>query len=440
MRILLFALLILFQAVMPAAAEMPTHITDEAEQVYKKYGDAIYQVQVIDLASTKKSSIGSGFQIDDSGYLATNYHVVAEAIQRPADNRLEYLHDNGERGMLTIVTADVVHDLALLKMDKPGANALQLGTSRLPKGTKLFSLGNPHDIGFTIIEGTFNGLSQDSFIDRIHFSGSLNPGMSGGPALGHDGRVAGINVATAGNQISFLVPVEYLSALIDRTKESTAENFLPAAPRLLQEQLVDQQKGNIDRLLKADWEQIDFGPVSLPGRIDPVFKCWGAPGHEEKDPFTYFRTTCAVDENIFLDENFTTGGIQYRYDLITGKDELNTARFYAFYEDQYKEPLGSGAETRERDVTNFDCNSKFVTIAGKKWKSAFCVRQYKKYPDLYDMHFYLALLGNGKQGLLTALVAEGVTSQNALALSQSFMAHIHPRNIDKDTAPQEKTP
>lgn len=408
-------------------AELSVPVTDEAEKIYQHYGDAIYQVQVIDLASTKKSSIGSGFQINDQGYLATNYHVVAEAIQRPADNRLEYLHDNGARGVLTIVTADVVHDLAILKMDKPGENFVKLGASKLPKGTKLFALGNPHDIGFTIIEGTFNGLSQDSFIDRIHFSGSLNPGMSGGPALGHDGRVAGINVATAGNQISFLVPVEYLSALVAHLPSTTPEEFLPAAPRLLQEQLIAQQDSNVKRLLAADWDVMDFGPVSVPGPIDPVFKCWGAPAHEEKDPFTYYRSTCTVDENIFLDEDFSTGGIHYRYDLITAKPGLNLQRFYSFYEDQFANAINTNPEIRDRDVTNFECSDKFVTLAGKTWKSAFCARQYKKYPDLYDVHFYMALTDGEPQGLLAAIVAEGVTARNALALTNAFMAHIRPR-------------
>ncbi len=69
--------------VLPATAKkMPpaaVPITDEAQRVYGAYGDAIYQVQTIDLTSGKKSSIGSGFQFTADGLVATNYHVVASA-------------------------------------------------------------------------------------------------------------------------------------------------------------------------------------------------------------------------------------------------------------------------------------------------------------------------------------------------------------------------
>ena len=52
---------------------------------------------------------------------------------------------------------------------------------RLPKGERLYSMGNPLDLGFTIVEGTYNGPVERSYNERIHFSGAINPGMSGGP-------------------------------------------------------------------------------------------------------------------------------------------------------------------------------------------------------------------------------------------------------------------
>ena len=55
-------------------------------------------------------------------------------------------------------------------------------------------MGNPHDLGMTIIEGTYNGLIQTSRFQKILFSGSLNSGMSGGPAMDDKGRVIGVGV------------------------------------------------------------------------------------------------------------------------------------------------------------------------------------------------------------------------------------------------------
>ena len=442
------ALLSLALVVQPGpvqAAVRGQQITDEAQRIFQTYGDAIYQVQTIDLASDKKSSIGSGFQFTKDGLIATNYHVVAEAIQRPKANRLEYLHGKGERGDLKILLADVVHDLAILKMDKPGKTFVDLGHSSLPKGVKLFSLGNPHDIGFTIIEGTYNGKSDESFIDKIHFSGSLNPGMSGGPALGHDGKVVGVNVSTAGNQISFLVPVEPLRELHEKyEKEGPGYDFLAHADQYLEEQLLAGQKKNVDRMLGAKWESVPFGPFMVPGRINEAFKCWGDSDIQEKNPYRGYHSTCSSQDRQFLDENagsgesFYTGTYLYRYDSILGDDDLNLARFYAYYEDQYSMPLEAYTNAGESNVTNFDCNSSFVDIAGKRWKSSFCIRQYKKYPKLYDMHLYMALVGEGRQGLMATEVAEGVSKESALKLAQKFLTEIHPR--DAGSAPASNVP
>lgn len=424
--------LMIFMGVSPLFAQAaPT--PDEAERIYGAYGDAIYQIQVIDKASDKKSAIGSAFQFSGDGLIATNYHVVAEAVQRPEGTRLEYLHDRGGRGTLKILTVDTVHDLAILKMDTPGRKFLQLGTSQLPKGARLFSLGNPHDIGFTIVEGTYNGLSRESFIDKIHFSGALNPGMSGGPALGHDGRVAGVNVATAGNQIGFLVPVEPLRALLaSLQKDGGKEDFLKTADAFIEEQLLKSQNDNIGKLLQKTWDSMTFGGLSLPGRIDPVFKCWGAAAHADKDPYTFYRSTCSSQENIFLDENFTTGTYVYRYDSIHARNDLNLLRFYNFYQQQYDSPLEDYRNAEEQNATNFECNTRFVNAAGHLWKTAFCIRKYKKYPKLYDMHLYMAMLGQGARGLLISMAAEGVSKDNALALASRFISEIRPLDADKN--------
>ena len=418
-------------------------LNDEAQRIYQKHGDAIYQIQVIDLASDKKATIGSGFQFTADGLIATNYHVIAEALQRPDDNRLEYIHDKHGKGQLTVLIADVMYDLAILKMETPGTNFVELGQSKLPKGTRLFSLGNPHDIGFTIVEGTYNGLSRESFIDKIHFSGAINPGMSGGPVLGHDGRVVGINVATAGNQIGFLVPVEPLRNLLKKYLAQDEDyNFAAAADADIQEQLRTGQAENIKRLMAEDWETLAFGPVMVPGRINEAFKCWGGPEHKDKDPLTHFRTNCSTEHNIFLDNRFKTGMFSYSYDLLRAKDELNAVRFYNLYEQLYTAPTGMYYNANEQDVTNFDCSSDFLDLADHRWKASLCIRKYKKYPDIHDLHLYMALLGNARSGMVVSFVAQGVARENGLALVHKFMSQLKavpPQTAEPEPVPPENT-
>jgi hypothetical protein len=350
---------------------------------------------------------------------------VAEALQRSGSNRIEFLHDKGEKGTLKVLIADVVHDLAIVRMDKPGKTWLTLGTSKLPKGSKLFSLGNPHDLGFTIIEGTFNGLSKDSFVDQIHFSGAINPGMSGGPALGHDGAVVGINVATAGNEISFLVPVEPLQKLReDYLHQPPGYDFVSHVDEQIGQQLLASQERNIGLLLKGTWESVPFGPLRVPGRAHDALKCWGGADHKEKDPYRAYFSVCSTQDRMFLDDDFRTGLIFFRYNSITGKDNLNLTRFYDFYQKQFESSDDEFQNAKEGDATNFDCNSRFVDLAGHRWKSGFCVRQYIKYPAIFDLYLTLAMVGAGKEGFTATLAAEGISQPNALELARRFMSEI----------------
>jgi len=322
-------------------------------------------------------------------------------------------------------------------MDKPGQMFLNLGQSNLAKGTRLFSLGNPHDIGFTIIEGTYNGLSNESFSDRIHFSGALNPGMSGGPVLSHDGRVVGINVSTAGNQISFLVPVEPLRALAEGLgKHGRDKNFAAHSEGEISRQLLESQQHNVDTLLSHKWESVPFGPLMVPGRIHEALKCWGVPMHQEKDPFRYNRSICATQDRLFLDEGFETGAYTYRYDYLTAKDnKMDVLRFYNFYEQQYSTPVDESSG-REDDVTNYDCETKFVAVAERKWKTSFCIRQYKDYPEIYDMEFVMAMVGQGREGMIVSLDAQGLSKKNALVLAKKFMSEIKARDPAQSNKPQ----
>ena len=193
---------------------------DTARDLFKNHQQQIFQIRVIELASGNKSSIGSGFLISDSGHIATNYHVVSTYIQKPDRYRIEYIDHDHHTGDLSVVDIDVVHDLAIIKADITTSSHFELDASDIAKGTRIYSMGNPHDLGMSIIEGTYNGLLEKTLYDKIFFSGSLNPGMSGGPAINRDGAVIGINVSTAGNQLSFLVPVSYLITLFEEVQKS----------------------------------------------------------------------------------------------------------------------------------------------------------------------------------------------------------------------------
>ena len=122
----------------------------------------------------------------------------------------------------------MLHDLALLKAGRRRRHAafdalpFRPRSEPLAQGERIYSLGNPLDVGFAVIEGTYNGLVERSFYPQIFFGGALSGGMSGGPALDQEGHVIGINVARRvdGEQVSFLVPASFATALLARGRDA----------------------------------------------------------------------------------------------------------------------------------------------------------------------------------------------------------------------------
>jgi len=406
------------------ALQKPT-IPYEAEQLYASHKQSIYQIRVIELATGNKATIGSGFIINNQGFIATNFHVVSTFVHQPKRYRLEYASVDGHTGPLQLLNIDVVHDLAITKSDVSDVPPLRLGKSSMAKGTRIFSLGNPRDLGFSVVEGTYNGLLEKALFDKIFFSGSLNPGMSGGPTLDHNGQVIGINVSTAGNQLSFLVPVEYLSKLKKDTpqqnnsvKNSKTTNF----QKLIEKQLTSHQSVFLSELLKSKWKTTTLGPFTLPGSINDIFKCWGDSENESDALVDHAYSNCFSEDQIYLAQRFTTGGFAYTYDYIRSKN-LSSVHFYNLYSTEYSRSIQVNSGNKD-EMSNFDCHTDFVTIAKKAWKMSLCARHYLKYPTLHDINIAMALVDEKNIGLVIQIAMSGVQKQPAIDLVNKFIEHI----------------
>lgn len=78
-------------------------------------------------------------------------------------------------------------------------------------------------------------------------------------------------------------------------------------------------------------------------------------------------------------------------------------------------------------MTNYDCNTHFVDAADHRWKASFCARQYKKYPQIYDMQLFMAQVDNPREGMQVSLSAQGISKENSLKLAERFVSEIHSR-------------
>ena len=141
----------------------------ETEDIYAAARAQVYQILIIDKQSKEKAAIGSGFLLNDAGLVATNFHVVSEAVHKPEKYRIEIKSEDGEVGALTLVDFDVIHDLAIARFEEPpaGLPPLVLAEEEPEQGKRIYSLGNPYDLGHTIIPGTYNGLLEQSFYQKL---------------------------------------------------------------------------------------------------------------------------------------------------------------------------------------------------------------------------------------------------------------------------------
>jgi S1-C subfamily serine protease len=236
----------------------------DTENIFERYEDSIVQIRIVEAGSGAKRAIGTGFVVGAGGELATNYHVVSDLVLEPDLYRGEWVDEQGDGHPVELLGFDVVRDIAIVRAAEVFGNAFQLHRGEPRKGERVFAVGDPYDLGMSIVEGLYNGRLEHSRYERIHFTGSLNPGMSGGPALLRSGEVVGVNVASAGNQVSFLVPVDDLRNLLDRV---AAPGYALPEDRtaVLRDQLWEHQEGYYGAILAAEPDTVKLG--SAPSRV-----------------------------------------------------------------------------------------------------------------------------------------------------------------------------
>jgi S1-C subfamily serine protease len=167
---------------------------------------------------------GSGFIWDSDGHVVTNNHVISGASE--ARVRLNDGRDYGA----SLVGASPAHDIAVLRIRVPERKpaALPIGkSSELKVGQKVFAIGNPFGLDWSLTTGVVSALNRSlpsedgrSLVeDLIQTDAAINPGNSGGPLLDSAGRVIGMNTAIfspsgAYAGVGFAVPVDAVNRVV----------------------------------------------------------------------------------------------------------------------------------------------------------------------------------------------------------------------------------
>lgn len=164
-------------------------------------------------------SLGSAVVYTNDGFLLTNAHVVGSAQSGTAS------FADGTSGSFTVVGADPLSDLAVLRSAGPTPPPAELGEAdQLVVGQLVVAVGNPLGLAGSVTAGVVSALGRSLptrsgsaarlIEDVIQTDAALNPGNSGGALADSQARVVGINTAVAGVGLGLAVPVNATSRRI----------------------------------------------------------------------------------------------------------------------------------------------------------------------------------------------------------------------------------
>jgi serine protease Do len=412
-----------------ATATAPAQVSASARRVYEQARAQLLQVRTLLKGQDSQKSVGSGFLVTDEGHIITNYHVVSSAALEPERYRLVYSTADRTEGPLQLLAFDAIHDLALVKPADTAALAgraplrFRSRANVLAQGERIYSLGNPLDVGFAVIEGTYNGLVERSFYDTIFFAGSLNAGVSGGPTLDDNGQVIGVNVAARrdGEQVSFLVPAAFAEDLLQRARQ--APPIAKPAHAELTNQLMAHQAELTTRFLAQPWRNAGHAQYVIPLAQEQFMRCWGGSTAADEKGLEYELSNCHMESSIFVSDWLTTGSLSVRHEAYDGR-KLGTLRFAAKYSQSFANEDFSDRADKHRTVPQ--CHERYIDRNGLPMRAVLCMRAYKRLTGLYDLSVLVATVDAPIAGVQGRFDAEGVSFDNALALSDHYLKGFGP--------------
>lgn len=192
--------------------------------------------------------IGSGFIINEEGYILTNYHVIEGAKE------VTVTLSNNTTVNAKVVNYDQNQDVAMLQItdDIKVPAVVELGNSNdLKQGEAVIAIGTPlsKDLSQTVTNGIVSAMNRNVEtetgvqLNLIQTNASINPGNSGGPLVNSRGQVIGINtlkMSGGAEGIGFAIPISDISDKIDALSKPILN--LGISVRAVDENLAKQLK------------------------------------------------------------------------------------------------------------------------------------------------------------------------------------------------------
>lgn len=167
--------------------------------------------------------IGSGFFIEESGYIITNYHVISSEVDPEYEGfsrmYIKLSENDNSRIPAKVIGWDEVLDLALIKAEIKAPYVFSLGSSDdLDVGDIIYAIGSPGGLEKTLTSGIVSSINRRflSMGSIMQIDAAINQGNSGGPIIDQKGRVQAVVFAGIENfeGLNFAIPVEYLKLIL----------------------------------------------------------------------------------------------------------------------------------------------------------------------------------------------------------------------------------
>ena len=211
-------------------------------ELVAQLGESVVQVRT-------PGGLGSGFFLNEEGYLITNFHVIEGETQISIE---VYQQRNGELErrnykQVRIVAMNKFQDLALLKVDEKDtpkfAYVALADSDNLSVGERVFAIGSPLGLERTVTEGIVSTKTRQMQGELyLQTTAQINPGNSGGPLFNMRGEVVGVtNMKVAfGEGIGFAIPMDTVRRFLhhrdayayDNDNPSNAYRYLSPPSRL----------------------------------------------------------------------------------------------------------------------------------------------------------------------------------------------------------------
>ncbi len=221
-----------------------TALDAQLEALSRRVAPSVVQVTATGYTSTpsvllaRDQSTGSGVIVDADGWIVTNAHVIEDArsvkvdVQQPdaAPPGSSILRPRSQRLVAKVVGVDRETDVAVLKIERSGLPALELGDSELLRqGQLVMAFGSPlgleNSASLGVVSAVARQLKADDPMIYVQTDASINPGNSGGPLVDAQGRMVGLNTMilsqSGGNEgIGFAAPSNIVRTVYEQMRKS----------------------------------------------------------------------------------------------------------------------------------------------------------------------------------------------------------------------------